>query len=123
MSRRDSLPAQRITTRGLLASCSKAVRANLLMPWRIVHQHIRTKPGAVGKGCFFAHCLHGLQKWVWWAPLAAAFMTTLIIMDELLPRLAFDNLFGSASFYQILLVTTIIGYAGYGVGRLIARVR
>jgi len=31
----------------------------------------------------------GLQQWVLWAPIAAALMTAMIIMDEVLTRLFF----------------------------------
>jgi hypothetical protein len=65
----------------------------------------------------------GLQQWVLWAPAAAALMTAMIIMDEVLTRLSIDNLFGSSHFYQVLLITIIIGYIGYAIGRLIDRVR
>jgi len=65
----------------------------------------------------------GLQQWVLWAPIAAALMTAMIIMDEVLTRLSFDNLFGSSHFYRVLLITIIIGYIGYAIGRLIDRVR
>jgi hypothetical protein len=65
----------------------------------------------------------GLQQWVLWAPIVAALMTAMIIMDEGLTRLSFDKLFGSSHFYQVLLITIIIGYIGYAIGRLIDRVR
>ena len=65
----------------------------------------------------------GLQQWVLWAPVAAALMTAMIIMDEVVTQLYFDNLFGSSHFYQVLLITIIIGYIGCAVGRLIDRVR
>jgi len=50
-------------------------------------------------------------------------MTAMIIMDEELTRLSFDKLFGSSHFYQVLIITIIIGYIGYAVGRLIDRAR
>lgn len=77
----------------------------------------------IGWGLILVTAYMGLQQWVLWAPIAAALMTAMIIMDEVLTWLSFDNLFGSSHFYQVLLITTIIGYIGYATGRLIDRVR
>jgi hypothetical protein len=77
----------------------------------------------IGWGLILVTAYMGLQQWVLWAPIVAALMTAMIIMDEVLTRLSFDNLFGSSHFYQVLLITIIIGYIGYAVGRSIDRAR
>ena len=77
----------------------------------------------IGWGLILVTAYMGLQQWVLWAPIVAALMTAMIIMDEGLTRLSFDKLFGSSHFYQVLIITIIIGYIGYAVGRLIDRAR
>jgi hypothetical protein len=65
----------------------------------------------------------GLQQWTWWAPATAGFMAALILIDEITVRMSFDAVFGSSTFYRVLLLMVIISYLGYAAGRLVARAR